>query len=72
MDLGALEGQTMGDYFLDSIFDPSVNQCNLHLLAVSGFHRGCTLRAEKFKISNCPFENMNLFISSFLLKLNLI
>ena len=30
MDLGALEGQTRGDYFLDSIFDPSVNQCSGH------------------------------------------
>ena len=28
MDLGALEGQTTGDYFLNSIFDPSENQCN--------------------------------------------
>ena len=27
MDLGALEGQSRGDYFLYSIFDPSVNQC---------------------------------------------
>jgi len=27
MDLGVLEGQTKGDYFLDSIFDPSVKQC---------------------------------------------
>ena len=27
MDLGVLEGQTRGGYFLDSIFDPSVNQC---------------------------------------------
>ena len=27
MDLGVLDGQTGGDYFLDSIFDPSVNQC---------------------------------------------
>ena len=26
MDLGALEGQTSGDYFLNSIFDSSVNQ----------------------------------------------
>ena len=30
MDLGVLEGQTRGGYFLDSIFDPSVNQCNVH------------------------------------------
>ena len=28
MEIGALEGQTRGDYFLDSIFDPSVNQCS--------------------------------------------
>ena len=28
MDLGVLEGQTKGGYFSDSIFDPSVNQCN--------------------------------------------
>ena len=28
MDLGVLEGQTRGDYFLNSIFDPSVKQCN--------------------------------------------
>ena len=28
MDLGVLEGQTRGGYFLDSIFDPSVNQCS--------------------------------------------
>ena len=27
MDLGVLEGQTRGDYFLNSIFDHSVNQC---------------------------------------------
>ena len=27
MDLGVLEGQTRRDYFLNSIFDPSVNQC---------------------------------------------
>ena len=27
MDLGVLEGQTRGKYFLDSSFDPSVNQC---------------------------------------------
>ena len=27
MDLGSLEGQTRGDYFLNSISDPSVNQC---------------------------------------------
>ena len=27
MDLGVLDGQTRGDYFLDSIFDPSMNQC---------------------------------------------
>ena len=30
MDLGALEGQTKKDYFLYSIFDPSVNQCSAH------------------------------------------
>ena len=30
MDLGVLEGQTRGGYFLDSIFDPSVNQCTGH------------------------------------------
>ena len=28
MDLGVPEGQIRGDYFLDSIFDPSVNQCS--------------------------------------------
>ena len=28
MDLGVLDGQTRGDYFLDSIFDPSMNQCS--------------------------------------------
>ena len=28
MDLGVLEGQTRGDYFLNSIFDPSVKQCS--------------------------------------------
>ena len=28
MDLGVLEGKTRGGYFLDSIFDPSVNQCS--------------------------------------------
>ena len=28
MDLGVLEGQTRGDYFLNSIFDHSVNQCS--------------------------------------------
>ena len=28
MVLGVLEGQTRGDYFLNSIFDPSVNQCS--------------------------------------------
>ena len=33
MDIGALEGQTRGDYFLDSIFDPSVNQCNAPIYA---------------------------------------
>ena len=32
MDLGVLEGQTRGDYFLNSIFDPSVNQCTVHAL----------------------------------------
>ena len=31
MDLGALEGQTRGDYFLNSIFDPTVNQCSGHI-----------------------------------------
>ena len=30
MDLGALEGQTRGDYFLNSIFDSSVNQYSAH------------------------------------------
>ena len=30
LDLGVLKGQIRGDYFLDSIFDPSVNQCNVH------------------------------------------
>ena len=30
MDLGVLEGQTRGDYFLNSIFDPSVKQCTAH------------------------------------------
>ena len=30
MDLGVLEGQTRGDYFLNSIFDPSVKQCKGH------------------------------------------
>ena len=30
MDLGVLEGQTRGDYFLNSIFDPSVKQCTVH------------------------------------------
>ena len=30
MDLGVLEGQTRGYYFLNSIFDPSVKQCNAH------------------------------------------
>ena len=29
MDLGVLEGQTRGDYFLNSIFDPSVKQCTV-------------------------------------------
>ena len=33
MDLGVLEGQTRGDYFLNSIFDPSVNQCIEQLLS---------------------------------------
>ena len=28
MDLGVLEGQTKRAFFLDSIFDPSVNQCS--------------------------------------------
>ena len=30
MDQGALEGHTRGDYFLDYIFAPSVNQCTVH------------------------------------------
>ena len=30
MDLGVQEGQIRGDYFSDSIFDPSVNQCSDH------------------------------------------
>ena len=29
VNLGDLEGQTRGDYVLNSIFDPSVNQCNV-------------------------------------------
>ena len=29
MDLGVLEGQTRRDYFLNSIFDPSLNQCTV-------------------------------------------
>ena len=29
MDLGALEGQTRGDYLENSIFDPSTNQCTM-------------------------------------------
>ena len=32
MDLGVLEGQTRGDYFLNSIFDPSVKQCSAQAL----------------------------------------
>ena len=32
MDLGVLEGQTRGGYFLDSIFDPSVNQCIVQVI----------------------------------------
>ena len=28
MDLGVLEGQTMGDYFLDLMLDPFANQCS--------------------------------------------
>ena len=28
MVLGVKEGQSRGDYFLDCIFDPSVNHCN--------------------------------------------
>ena len=31
MDLGVLEGQTRGDYFLNSIFEPSVKQCSEHV-----------------------------------------
>ena len=31
MILEVLEGQTKGGYFSDSIFDPSVNQCNGHV-----------------------------------------
>ena len=34
MDLGVLEGQTRGGYFLDSIFDPSVKQCNEHVVSL--------------------------------------
>ena len=30
MDLGVIEGPTKGGYFLDSIFDPSVNQDIAH------------------------------------------
>ena len=29
---GVLEGQTSGGLFLNSIFDPSVNQCNMHAI----------------------------------------
>ena len=32
MDLGVLEGQTREDYFFNSIFDPSVNQCNIYIV----------------------------------------
>ena len=32
MDLGVLEGQTRGDYFLNSIFDPSVKQCSVQCI----------------------------------------
>ena len=35
MDLGVLEGQTRGDYFLNSIFDPSVNQCIVFVVSVT-------------------------------------
>ena len=35
MDLGVLEGQTRGGYFLDSIFDPSMNQCNVHAFVLT-------------------------------------
>ena len=35
MDLGVLEGQTRGDYFLNSIFDPSVKQCSVHFSSLS-------------------------------------
>ena len=36
MDLGALEGQTREDYFLNSIFYPSVNQCSVESKLKSG------------------------------------
>ena len=41
MDLGVLEGQTRGDYFLNSIFDHSVNQYSVQPqsndVSLSGF-----------------------------------
>ena len=44
MNLGALEGQTRRDYFLDSTFDPSVNQCDGEAGVL--LHLGARGRAE--------------------------
>ena len=49
MDLGVLEGQTKGGYFSDSIFDPSVNQCNANLEINS------TRQTPTFVLAPLPF-----------------
>ena len=52
MDLGILEGQTRGDYFLNSIFDPSVNQCTHHPLIWPTVESLPTTLAEALKHKN--------------------
>ena len=53
MDLGVLESQTRGDYFLKSIFDPSVKQCNVPSLKASVFVES----EDKFQTSLVEHSN---------------
>ena len=68
MDLGVLEGQTRGDYFLNSIFDPSVKQCTGHLKNVKGPGMSLDVQCRETpciypdeKLGSVPEEKKKLF-----------
>ena len=62
MDLGVLEGQTRGDYFLNSIFDPSVKQCTVEAVGVGvGSPKQETVRRRRKGGKGSRFRSLLVF-----------